>query len=151
MNKFVTGGVQNTLKTVSQQVPKYLSQQWEKASEKGEVGKISIEKYVVKIVNVTDLIHGFMYLNFYFINVLVFSPSDRKQGRPEVRQPLLIYHWDWPTFKICNGFSFNYLVFINFAHGHNENVSLWAMGQWGQISHWFYNENKRLWQICTEQ
>uniref|UniRef100_A0A3B5MHM5 General transcription factor IIF subunit 2 n=1 Tax=Xiphophorus couchianus TaxID=32473 RepID=A0A3B5MHM5_9TELE len=29
-------------------VPRYLSQQWEKATEKGEVGKISIEKYVSK-------------------------------------------------------------------------------------------------------
>uniref|UniRef100_A0A3P9PG19 General transcription factor IIF subunit 2 n=1 Tax=Poecilia reticulata TaxID=8081 RepID=A0A3P9PG19_POERE len=29
-------------------VPKYLSQQWEKVTEKGEVGKISIEKYVSK-------------------------------------------------------------------------------------------------------
>lgn len=82
-----------TVKTVSQQVPKYLSQQWEKASEKGEVGKISIEKYVVKIVNVTDFLHGFMFLNLSFINVLMFfAPSDRKQGRPEVRQLLLIYH-----------------------------------------------------------
>lgn len=31
---------------VSRQVPKYLSVQWEKAAEKGEVGKISIGKQV---------------------------------------------------------------------------------------------------------
>lgn len=117
---------------MSQQVPKYLSQQWEKASEKGEVGKISIEKYVVKKVNVTDFIHGFMYLNLSFMNVLMFSaPSDRKQGRPEVRPLLLIYHLDWPTFKnVLILFSFNYIVFIHFAHKHNENVSLglWVSG-----------------------
>uniref|UniRef100_M3ZMW7 General transcription factor IIF subunit 2 n=1 Tax=Xiphophorus maculatus TaxID=8083 RepID=M3ZMW7_XIPMA len=32
-------------------VPKYLSQQWEKATEKGEVGTISIEKYVCFTLN----------------------------------------------------------------------------------------------------
>uniref|UniRef100_A0A3P9PFR0 General transcription factor IIF subunit 2 n=1 Tax=Poecilia reticulata TaxID=8081 RepID=A0A3P9PFR0_POERE len=32
-------------------VPKYLSQQWEKVTEKGEVGKISIEKYVCFTLN----------------------------------------------------------------------------------------------------
>lgn len=37
---------------MSHQVPKYLSQQWEKAAEKGEVGKISIGKQVVKCVPV---------------------------------------------------------------------------------------------------
>lgn len=31
---------------VLHQVPKYLSQQWDKATEKGEVGKITIGKYV---------------------------------------------------------------------------------------------------------
>lgn len=30
---------------LSHQVPKYLSQQWDKAPEKGEVGKITIGKY----------------------------------------------------------------------------------------------------------
>lgn len=31
---------------MSLQVPKYLSQQWDKAGEKGEVGKVTIGKYV---------------------------------------------------------------------------------------------------------
>lgn len=36
---------------VSRQVPKYLSVQWEKAAEKGDVGKISIGKQVGQCVH----------------------------------------------------------------------------------------------------
>lgn len=46
---------------VSHQVPKYLSQQWEKAAEKGEVGKISIGKQVVKCVHAVFLFKHVVY------------------------------------------------------------------------------------------
>lgn len=53
---------------VSHQVPKYLSQQWEKTAEKGDVGKISIAKQVQ-----VKRVHAVFFGNMLFMRLMFWN------------------------------------------------------------------------------
>lgn len=80
---------------VSRQVPKYLSVQWEKAAEKGEVGKISIGKQVGKCVDAlgsssTNNSFALTLPSFLcFLNMqLIWQEARQNRGEPLTPPPL---------------------------------------------------------------